>query len=117
MLVRDVMTPQDSLEVLELVVADHVVAVAHHLEDRHVLAVGEDEGALVAGGPVKGLVQTETVLVNELIFGGGLVVKLAVVPGQLVRLIGALATNTFSFTVKVAKLVTALPQVPLTTTA
>ncbi len=42
--------------------------------------------------------------------------KLALVPGQLVRLTGALATTTFSFTVKVALLVTALPQTPLTTT-
>ena len=45
-----------------------------------------------------------------------LTMKLAVVPGQLVRLTGAEATTTFWFTVSVALLVTALPQVPLTTT-
>ena len=45
-----------------------------------------------------------------------LTLKLALVPGQLVRLTGALATTTFWFTVRLALLVTALPHVPLTTT-
>ena len=42
--------------------------------------------------------------------------KLALVPGQLVILTGALETSAFWLTVKVALLVTALPQAPLTTT-
>src|SRR5258706_564464 len=42
--------------------------------------------------------------------------KLAEIPGQLVILTGAVVTTTFWFTVKLALLVTALPQVPLTTT-
>ena len=42
--------------------------------------------------------------------------QLAAVPGQLVRLAGALTTRTSSLTVRVALLVRALPQVPLTIT-
>ena len=42
--------------------------------------------------------------------------KLALVPGQLVKLTGALETATFSFTVRFALLVTGLPHTPLTTT-
>src|SRR5258707_4446270 len=42
--------------------------------------------------------------------------KLALVPGQLVKLTGAVATITFWFTVRLALLVTGLPQVPLITT-
>ena len=42
--------------------------------------------------------------------------KVAVVPGQLVMLTGAVLTRTFWLTVSVAELVTEAPQVPLTTT-
>src|SRR5258707_8334007 len=42
--------------------------------------------------------------------------KLALVPGQLVKLTGAVATMTFWFTVRLALLVTGLPQVPLKNT-
>jgi hypothetical protein len=38
------------------------------------------------------------------------------VPGQFVVFDGGVAIATFAFTVKVALFVTALPQVPLTTT-
>ena len=42
-------------------------------------------------------------------------VKLALAPGQLVKLTGALTTATFWFTVNLALLVAALPHTPLTT--
>ena len=61
--------PNVSVIILELVVADHVIAIAHHLKDEHVLSLRQHEGSLLAGRSVKGMIQVVAILVNNLVCG------------------------------------------------
>ncbi len=64
-LVRD---PHVGTEILQLVVLDVLLGVAHDLEDQLVAAVRQHEGALVAQRGVEGVVQAIGIAPHELVF-------------------------------------------------
>ena len=59
--------PDVGLKLLEHVEPDHLLGVAHDLEDHHVLAVGEHKGPLGRARLVEGLVEVKGVLKDELV--------------------------------------------------
>ena len=64
-LVRD---PDVGLEVVQLVVLDHLLGIADDLQDEKIPAMGEDKGLLFSIGVIVGLVEPVGVLINKLVF-------------------------------------------------
>ena len=62
--------PNVRAKVLEAVGSDDVLSVADHLQDEHVLSVGEDERALLPSRGVELPVQTVGILVDDLVLRG-----------------------------------------------
>ncbi|MFA5374276.1 MAG: hypothetical protein WC455_00745 [Dehalococcoidia bacterium] len=61
--------PGMGLEIVELIVTDDVLGVAHDLQYHHVPSVGHDEGLLLAQRGVVLLIDIEAVAVDELVLG------------------------------------------------
>src|SRR2546428_13188831 len=62
-----VANPDMGVNIFKPVIANHVVAIAHHLELEHVLSLGKDKSLLLACGSVKCMIQLITILVDDLI--------------------------------------------------
>src|SRR5208282_1886171 len=59
--------PDVSMKILKPVVANHVVAIAHHLKHQHIFSVGEDKSSFFARGSVIRVIQAIAVLVDNLV--------------------------------------------------
>ncbi len=60
--------PDMGVHIFELIIADNLVAITHHLEHQQILAMRKHEGALFAQGCIKGGVEFVAVLINVFIF-------------------------------------------------
>ena len=59
--------PYVRVKVFELVVTHHVIAVADHLQHEQILPVRKDKGSFVSLGGIKGMIEAETVLVDNFV--------------------------------------------------
>jgi len=64
--------PNMSMKILQLIIANHIVPIAHHLEHQHVLAMRQDKRSLFACGSIIRTIEAIGVLIDDLVFNGGL---------------------------------------------